>query len=171
MNNDLMLSMFSDILSYTGYTEPGAGEPYVSYSYSGIYYITGDLDGSDNWEKVKEKDSDYANNYPGFEWVDGYANKYNLPNNYKDGWYMPSAAELIMLWKNLNRNESNNTFTYVINTILTTMGGTTLGEGDYLTSNRTYEDGYISLTVSFDGSPCSRGLNTVKGYVCAIREF
>ena len=182
VNNDQMQTLFADILSYTGTTKPDNGVPYVSYSYSGTRYITGDLNGSDNWGKVKEKDSNYEGNYPGFEWVDGYANRYNLPDNYKDGWYLPSAAELIMLWKNLYRNESANTYTKKINTILETIGGTALKDKDhkigdeyvynYLTSNRTYEEDYISLTVGFEtGVPCARGLNSVTGYVCAIREF
>ena len=180
--NSEMQTTFADILSYTGTTKPDNGVPYVSYSYSGTEYITGDLNGSDNWGKVKEKDSNYEGNYPGFEWVDGYANRYNLPDNYKDGWYLPSAAELIMLWKNLYRNESDDTYTKKINTILETIGGTALKDEDhkigseyvydYLTSNRTYEGDYISLTVGFEtGAPCARGLNSVTGYVCAIREF
>ena len=128
---------------------------------------------------MKEKDSNYEGNYPGFEWVDGYANRYNLPDNYKDGWYLPSAAELIMLWKNLYRNESANTYTKKINTILETIGGTALKDGDpesYLTSNITYEESggytYISIIIGFDnGTPCHRGLGIATGYVCAIREF
>ncbi len=166
-------SKFTDILSYQVFEEPASGQ------YASFYgdYLTGDLNGSDNWEKVKGIDVNYSGNYPGFEWVDDYANRYNLPENYKDGWYLPSAAELYTLWMNLYGDDKNK----LINTILTTIGGTKLKDEaengeyvyDYLTSNRTYEDDEsISLTIGFDtGATCSQGLKTVDGYVCAIREF
>ena len=173
-SNPSQMQAFNDILSHLVYEEPASGQ-YASFNGE---YLTGDLDGSDNWGKVKEIDKNYMGKYPGFEWVDGYADSYNLPENYKDGWFMPSAAELYTLWMNLFGYDKNK----LINSILTAIGGTTLKDQDddyvysYLTSNRTYEneDGYeyISLTIGFDeGATCSQGLYTVTGYVCAIREF
>ena len=173
-SNPSQMQAFNDILSHLVYEEPASGQ-YATFNGE---YLTGDLDGSDNWGKVKEIDKNYMGKYPGFEWVDEYANSYNLPDDYKDGWFMPSAAELYTLWMNMFGYDNNK----LINTILTAIGGTTLKDQDddyvysYLTSNRTYEneDGYeyISLTIGFDeGATCSQGLYTVTGYVCAIREF
>ena len=72
----------------------------------------GDLDGSDNWEKVCEADTTAESNpekYPVFDYVnkygkdptaDYYFGGYLSETEYKDGWYLPSIAELACLFKN-----------------------------------------------------------------------
>ena len=72
----------------------------------------GDLDGSDNWKKVCEADTTAESNpekYPVFDYVnkygkdptaDYYFGGYLSETEYKDGWYLPSIAELACLFKN-----------------------------------------------------------------------
>lgn len=66
--------------------------------------FSGDTDGADNWEAICGQDSedtmDAANNYPAFHFVNTYAEKYNLSGDMASGWYMPSIAELCVIYKN-----------------------------------------------------------------------
>ena len=76
----------------------------------------GDLDGSDNWAEIcaanptgTANDELIAENYPAFDYVnkygkdptaDYYFGGYLSGTEYKDGWYLPSIAELACLFKN-----------------------------------------------------------------------
>lgn len=64
----------------------------------------GDIDGSDNWEYIclndKQDAENDSNNYPAFQFVNTYAKNYHLNNNFASDWYMPSIAELCMIYKN-----------------------------------------------------------------------
>lgn len=65
----------------------------------------GDTDGSDNWEYIKQQDSegtaDAATNYPAFHWVNTYNTTYAAQLGGKTfKWYMPSLAELCEVYKN-----------------------------------------------------------------------
>lgn len=67
--------------------------------------FTRDTDGSDNWEYIKQQDlagsADAATNYPAFHWVNTYNETYKTQlNNKAFAWYMPSLAELCMVYKN-----------------------------------------------------------------------
>ena len=67
--------------------------------------FTGDSDGSDNWEYIKQQDpagaADAATNYPAFHWVNTYNETYKTQlNNKTFAWYMPSLAELCEVYKN-----------------------------------------------------------------------
>ena len=67
--------------------------------------FTGDTDGSDNWEYIKQQDpagaADAATNYPAFYWVNTYNETYKTQlNNKTFAWYMPSLAELCGVYKN-----------------------------------------------------------------------
>lgn len=66
--------------------------------------FTGDLDGSDNWETICLNDgqgvADAAKNYPAFDFVYTYAQANNLQGVYASGWYLPSIAELCMIYEN-----------------------------------------------------------------------
>ena len=66
--------------------------------------FTGDTDGSDNWDYICSVDpegtTNPAANYPAFNYVLNYATTFSLPEGYKDGWYMPSIAELAEIYKN-----------------------------------------------------------------------
>ena len=67
--------------------------------------FTGDTDGSDNWEYIKQQDpagaADAATNYPAFNWVNTYNTTYaDKLGIAKPAWYMPSLAELCEVYKN-----------------------------------------------------------------------
>ena len=67
--------------------------------------FTGDTDGSDNWEYIKQQDpagaADAATNYPAFNWVNTYNTTYaDKLGIVKPAWYMPSLAELCEVYKN-----------------------------------------------------------------------
>lgn len=66
--------------------------------------ITGDTDGSDNWEHVKITDpigtADAATKYPAFNFAATYATTAGITGEIAKGWYMPSIAELCVLYKN-----------------------------------------------------------------------
>ena len=67
--------------------------------------FTGDTDGSDNWEYIKQQDpvgaADAATNYPAFYWVNTYNETYKTQlNNKTFAWYMPSLAELCGVYRN-----------------------------------------------------------------------
>lgn len=65
---------------------------------------TGDTDGSDNWDVIRAEDArgaaDAEKNYPAFSFINTYADIYNLPESYASGWYIPSIAELCMIYEN-----------------------------------------------------------------------
>ena len=67
--------------------------------------FTGDTDGSDNWEYIKQQDpagaADAATNYPAFHWVNQYNTQYAAQlGGTNFAWYMPSLAELYEVYKN-----------------------------------------------------------------------
>lgn len=66
---------------------------------------SGDTDGSDNWEYIKQQDStgaaDAAMNYPAFHWVNTYNTTYaDKLGDANVTWYMPSLEELCEVYKN-----------------------------------------------------------------------
>ena len=63
--------------------------------------FTGDLDGSDNWQALCDavSDEETSGNYPAWEWVNAYATTANLTGDYASGWYLPTVAELSMLYR------------------------------------------------------------------------
>ena len=70
--------------------------------------FTGDSDGSDNWEYIKQQDpagaADAATNYPAFHWVNQYNTQYAAQlGGTNFAWYMPSLAELCEVYKNKDR--------------------------------------------------------------------
>ena len=164
---------FNDIMAYEVNEEPS--EAHVSYN-NNSYFLKGDLNGSDNWALIRQKDA--AGEYPAFAWVNNYGTKYSLPEEYETGWYMPTAAELMTLRTNLYDvdNESQ-----VINTILQKVNGTKLdtssGGNHFHSSNLTdakdsADHQLVSMNVRFGGgTPIGQGVSILSCYVCAIREF
>ena len=94
---------FEEIICKPSVTESGAAQTAT---------FTGDTDGSDNWEYIKQQDpagaADAATNYPAFNWVNTYNTTYaDKLGTAKPAWYMPSLAELCEVYKNRDAiNES-----------------------------------------------------------------
>lgn len=88
----------------------------------------GDTDGSDNWEYICEQDPEGseapATNYPAFYYALNYAETAGLTHSaYNSGWYMPSAAEMYDIYKNLT----------TINSVLTKIKAVTSDSANILT--------------------------------------
>lgn len=70
---------------------------------AGTATFTGDLDGSDNWAKICATDTtaeeNAETNYRAFYNINNYGTKYNLTGDYQSGWYLPTVAELSMLYR------------------------------------------------------------------------
>ena len=128
--------------------------------------FTGDTDGSDNWDYICSVDpegtTDPAANYPAFNYVLNYATTFSLPEGYKDGWYMPSIAELAEIYKNKE----------VVNSVLSTIGGTQIYSSSYWSSSQfsSYYDDAWTLDFS-DGGLYSYYFKSSINYVCCVRAF
>ena len=102
--------------------------------------FTGDTDGSDNWEYIKQQDpagaADAATNYPAFHWVNTYNTTYAAKlGSARPSWYMPSLAELCEVYKNKDK----------INASLKTIH-------DILPDGSTYADEYLETSSYWSSS-------------------
>ena len=70
---------------------------------AGTATFTGDLDGSDNWAKICATDTTAEENaetkYSLFYNINNYGTNYELTGDYQSGWYLPTVAELSMLYR------------------------------------------------------------------------
>ena len=136
--------------------------------------FTGDLDGNDNWAKicaiVTEAAAGYAwKTFSAFGWVNEYATKYSLTGDYASGWYLPTVAELSMLYRGVKDT---------VNAAIEKTGGEYL-LGTYWSSSQSSSDPVQSWVVSFPYSLDSDMMSgeicdvtkKVKMQVCAIRAF
>lgn len=127
--------------------------------------FTGDTDGSDNWDYICSVDpegtTDPAANYPAFNYVLNYATTFSLPEGYKDGWYMPSIAELAEIYKNKE----------VVNSVLSTIGGTQI-YSDFYWSSSQYSSYYIyAWLLDFSDGTLSYSNLYYNYFVCCVRAF
>ncbi len=126
--------------------------------------FTGDTDGSDNWAYICSIDptasANAEENYPGFHYVNTYAQTFNLTGVYADGWYMPSIAELCYIYKNKD----------AVNEVITALGGTPLREQGYLSSSQsTTTDSVWHIDLS-NGS-LSINYKYLNPLICCVRKF
>ena len=145
---------FTEIIAYK--TESGAGSTAT---------ITGDTDGSDNWEYVKSIDpegtANAETNYPAFNFAATYATTAGITGEIAEGWYMPSIAELCELYKNKD----------ILNASLFKCSGTQFTESIYWSSSQ-YKNcnGYAWILVFSDGY-LSYYDESYNNYVCCVRAF
>ena len=144
-------------------TQPESGTYYTYTASDTTYYITGDLDGSDNWAKVKETDQfaepddDYIY-YPAFNYVNTVLG---------EEYYLPSVAELYELYKNITTVDAS----------ITAVGGTTLSSEDYSTyywSSSQFTEThayYVEFSSGSSGGSVSNSLKNRGNYVCGVRAF
>lgn len=172
-NSDANFKCISGIICEPSHTGKGA---------AAIATFTGDLDGSDNWNQLRKEVTDtniYSsdgtpiNTYPAWKWVNDYANNsasHVSGSNYKTGWYMPSIAELCMLWRNRR----------TVNNAISSIGGSTLREGYWSSSSNSenYAHNYAYILDFYDASddmdgwigPMSKDEKSTDA-VCAIHAF
>ena len=158
---------FKDIRLDLSRTAPVENTTYYKFTYSGIvFYLTGDFDGSDNWDKVCEQDSagsaDAAVNYPAFNWANSYAVSNAIMGSSAKGWYLPSGVELRVMYDNKA----------MVNAALEKVGGTKIADKEYWSSSQRSSYGGSAYNMWFqDGNPnCNAKEDSTKS-VCAIRKF
>ena len=127
--------------------------------------FTGDLDGSDNWQALCNavNDGGTSGNYPAWEWVNAYATTANLMGgNYASGWYLPTVAELSMLYRAKD----------TVNAALEKAGGTEIADAIYWSSSQIASGKYGAWNVRFvDGYLDADHAKNFNGSVCTVRAF
>ena len=127
--------------------------------------FTGDLDGSDNWKALCDavSDEDTSGNYPAWEWVNAYATTTaNLTGDYASGWYLPTVAELSMLYR----------VKATVNSALEAAGGTKIADiGCWSSSQYASLNNYAWVVWFDDGTLDYHPKGGYRGLVCAVRAF
>ena len=126
--------------------------------------FTGDLDGSDNWQALCDAVSDEgtSGNYPAWEWVNAYATTASLTGDYASGWYLPTVAELSMLYRVKD----------IVNSALEKAGGTKIADAGYWSSSQDASFKYGAWYVWFgDGYLNPKLYKWSYGSVCGVRAF
>ena len=126
--------------------------------------FTGELDGSDNWKALCDAVSDEgtSGNYPAWEWVNAYATENSLEDSYENGWYLPTVAELSMLYREKD----------TVNSALEKAGGTKIADTGYWSSSQNASDYNIAWVVWFYGGYLSDGYKDGDNLsVCTVRAF
>ena len=126
--------------------------------------FTGDLDGSNNWQDLCEKVSDEGTrgNYPAWEWVNAYATENSLEGSYANGWYLPTLAELCMLYRAKD----------TVNAALEAAGGTKIADTGYWSSSLDSSNDnsawyvYLGTNGNIFSTDKKRALS-----VCGVRNF
>ena len=139
----------------------------------GTYTYTGDKNGSDNLEQIADflnatdgvtDDTATAANYPAFYFAKNYSTKAtNLGTIYESGWYLPSIAELLELFKEKAE----------VNAAIKAVGGNGFNNSSYWSSTQSNTDDAKSVSLSFNNGDGSRRSSYKKNelFMCAIREF
>jgi surface protein len=125
--------------------------------------FTGDTDGSDNWKALCDavSDEDTSGNYPAWEWVNAYATTANLPDNYASGWYLPTVAELSMLYRVKD----------TVNSALEKAGGTKIADETYWSSSQNDFYNNYAFGVGFNDGYISCNYKDSNDSVCTVRAF
>ena len=124
--------------------------------------FTGDLDGSDNWTALcaAVNDEGTSGNYPAWEWVNAYATTANLTGEYASGWYLPTVAELCMLYR----------VKATMNAALEAAGGTKIADNYHWSSSQSSTNSKAWM-VKFDNGKLMDTYKDNKWYVCGVRAF
>lgn len=127
--------------------------------------FSGDIDGSDNWSKVCTTDTTAAANaeanYPAFNWVNNYATTYNLAGDYASGWYLPTVAELSMMYRTKA----------TVNAAIEKADGTKIADDMYWSSSQGSSTFYGAWYVWFGDGYLSRYNKDDDISVCGVRAF
>ncbi|MBB5218065.1 uncharacterized protein YjdB [Treponema rectale] len=123
----------------------------------------GDTDGSDNWQALCDavSDEETSGNYPAWEWVNAYATTANLTDDYASGWYLPTVAELSMLYRAKD----------TVNASIEAAGGTEIADADYWSSSQAASNNSSAWTVYFDPDYLNTSSKDNGILVCAVRAF
>ncbi|MCQ2601684.1 MAG: hypothetical protein MJ184_10030 [Treponema sp.] len=125
---------------------------------------TGYMDGQDGWQILKEACSDAESNpekYPAWQYCLNYAKVNNLEEEFAEGWYLPSLAELNAIYKNMA----------VINDSLLKTGGNQFLTKYYWSCNDYYSTPYAACILKFNGGDASYISKADKNNVCSVKVF
>ena len=128
--------------------------------------FTGDLDGSDNWQALcaAVDDGGTSGNYSAWEWVNTYATTAKLTGDYASGWYLPTVAELCMLYREKD----------TVNASLEAAGGTKIADRIYWSSSQASSYNTCAWCVWFNSGyleDTGYGLKSGWNSVCTVRAF
>jgi hypothetical protein len=126
--------------------------------------FTGDTHGSDNWQTLCAAVSDEgtSGNYPAWEWVNAYATENSLAGgSYANGWYLPTVAELCMLYREKN----------TVNSALEKAGGTKIADTSYWSSSQHASHVDSAWFVWFNDGKLDDDLKYILKSVCTVRAF
>ena len=109
--------------------------------------FSGDLDGSNNWQALCDavSDEETSGNYPAWEWVNAYATENSLEGSYANGWYLPTVAELSMLYRAKD----------TVNSALEKAGGTKIADAGYWSSSQFASYGSTAWVCGSTMAACS----------------
>ena len=124
--------------------------------------FTDDLNGSDNWQALCDAvdDEETSGNYPAWEWVNAYATTANLTGDYASDWYLPTVAELSMLYRAKD----------TVNAALKAAGGTEIADTAYWSSSQ-ISSGDGAWNVWFDDGYLGYDTKYGDESVCGVRAF
>ena len=134
-----------------------------STNLAGTATFTGDLDGSDNWKALCDAVSDEgtSGNYPAWEWVNAYATENSLEGSYASGWYLPTVAELSMLYRVKDS----------VNSALEKAGGTKIADEVCWSSSQVASNEYFAWYVWLGGGNLVDLNKFAQNSVCTVRAF
>lgn len=146
---------------------------------AGYYDLFGDRNGSDNLEQIgafleengSTDDTGTDENYPAFYFGKNYKSvegSHVAGTDYEYGWYLPSIAELQMIYVNGKGTDK----LFDINAVMTSIGGDTFKDETYKSSSDNSTPVYHYSLYLGTGNMNSSDKGTAStAYICAIREF
>lgn len=133
---------------------------------------SGYMDGSNSWAILVEACEDLKNataetietvaqNYPAFNYCRKYGTTNGLTGALKNGWYLPTVAELHTIYQNQT----------TVNVSLSKTSGSKFGTKFYLSCCQGVTAKLSSHGLHFsDGDPCN-SIKSSNDFVCAVRAF
>jgi hypothetical protein len=93
--------------------------------------------------------------------VNAYATTANLTGDYASGWYLPTVAELSMLYRAKD----------TVNDALEAMGGTKIYNAEYWSSSQAASNNSSVWTVEFEYGNLDPSSKDNRSLVCTVRAF
>lgn len=125
---------------------------------------SGYMDGHDSWQILKEACSDAESNpekYPAWQYCLNYAKVNNLEEEFAEGWYLPSLAELNAIYDNMT----------AVNESLSRTGGDQFTKNYYWSCNDYGNTANAAYELNFNGGTAGTTTKPYKNNVCSVKVF
>lgn len=125
---------------------------------------SGYMDGHDGWQILKEACSDAESNpenYPAWKYCLDYGKVNNLEEDFADGWYLPSLAELKAIYDNMT----------AVNESLSRTGGDQFATKYYWSCNDYLTTNYAAYILDFKDGTAGYPSKPYLSYVCSVKVF